>query len=143
MKKTLVILLIVAAFAACKQKKDVNNTSDSAREAVAPTTSNTNTVVNTPVYSDPDSVGEQTKPDPNGEMISGKVSHQYIKGGCTSVLLVVNGTETNVLIPKDKLPADLDVDGQAVLFSYKSLRMPNLQGCTTGRMIEVIKISKK
>lgn len=147
MKRIFAILIVAAvSFAACKGKKEVNNTTDSANKAVVSNTvtpTDTAKKVITPAYSDPDTVGAQKTPDdPNAAMTLGKVSHRYIKGGCTSVLLVANGTSEEVLIPKDKLPAELDKDGQAVRFEYRSLRMPNPGGCTTGKMIEVLKIVK-
>lgn len=147
MKKILFALTVVAvSLASCKGKKEVNNTSDSSdKSATTATVTPTDTAkkVITPAYSDPDTVGAQTTtPDPNAKMTLGKVSHKYIKGGCTSVLLVANGNSEEVLIPKDKLPTDLDHDGQAVRFDYRALRMPNPSGCTTGRVIEVLKIVK-
>lgn len=146
MKKILFALTVVAvSLASCKGKKDVNNTSDSSdKSATTATVTPTDTAkkVITPAYSDPDTVGAQTTPDPNAKMTLGKVSHKYIKGGCTSVLLVANGNSEEVLIPKDKLAKEFDVDGMAVRFDYRALRMPNPSGCTTGRVIEVLKMVK-
>lgn len=146
MKKILFALTVVAvSMASCKGKKDVNNTSDSSdKSATTATVTPTDTAkkVITPAYSDPDTVGAQTTPDPNAKMTLGKVSHKYIKGGCTSVLLVANGNSEEVLIPKDKLAKEFDVDGMAVRFDYRALRMPNPSGCTTGRVIEVLKMVK-
>lgn len=146
MKKILFALTVVAvSLAACKGKKEVNNTSDSSdKSATTATVTPTDKAkkVITPAYSDPDTVGAQPAPDPNAKMTLGKVSHKYIKGGCTSVLLVANGNSEEVLIPKDKLPKEFDVDGMAVRFDYRALRMPNPSGCTTGKVIEVLKIVK-
>lgn len=146
MKKILFALTVVAfTLASCKGKKDVNNTSDSSdKTATTATVTPTDTAkkVITPAYSDPDTVGAQTTPDPNAKMTLGKVSHKYIKGGCTSVLLVANGNSEEVLIPKDKLAKEFDVDGMSVRFDYRALRMPNPSGCTTGRVIEVLKMVK-
>jgi hypothetical protein len=47
------------------------------------------------------------------------------------------------LIPKDKLPSEMDVDGLEVKFNYRTLRMAQPEGCTTGQPAEITDLSKK
>ena len=62
----------------------------------------------------------------------GKVSHQYSATGCPTVVIVKKGEDVITLIPKDKLPAAIDVDGLEISFDYLPLRMPNPMGCSAG-----------
>lgn len=76
--------------------------------------------------------------------IIGKVSHQYRQSGCSTVVVVTNEAYKIILIPKDKLPVDLDVDGQEISFYYRTLKMPQPAGCVKGmpavfREIEKVK----
>lgn len=73
---------------------------------------------------------------------SGKVSHMYKKGGCPTVILLSASPE-QILIPKDKLPKDLDKDGLIVFFNYRKLRSPNPKGCVKGNVAEITNITKK
>jgi len=73
----------------------------------------------------------------------GKVSHQYRESGCATVIIVQNGEEPLTLIPKEPLPAVLDVDGMKITFDYRLLRMPNPKGCATGIPAEITNVSKK
>jgi hypothetical protein len=62
----------------------------------------------------------------------GTVSHQYRATGCATVIIVKKGDEVMTLIPKDKLPDNLDVDGMVISFDYVPLRMHNPEGCNAG-----------
>lgn len=75
----------------------------------------------------------------------GKVSHQYSATGCTTVVIVkLEGQENPLtLIPKDKLASSFDVDGQEILFNYRTLKMPQPAGCNVGIPAELTEISKK
>lgn len=75
----------------------------------------------------------------------GKVSHQYSATGCATVIIVkIEGQENPLtLIPKDKLPSSLDVDGLEISFNYRPLKMPQPAGCNVGIPAELTDISKK
>ncbi len=73
----------------------------------------------------------------------GKVSHQYRSSGCATVIVLNEQDKPASLIPKDKLPAEFDVDGMEIVFNYRVLKMPQPQGCTTGVPAEIKDISKK
>lgn len=74
---------------------------------------------------------------------TGKVSHQYRESGCATVIIVQKGEKSLTLIPKDALPAAIDVDGLQITFDYRLLRMPNPKGCTAGIPAELTNVSKK
>lgn len=74
---------------------------------------------------------------------TGKVSHMYKDKGCSTVIFVSGADAELVLIPKDALPADLDVDGMEIKFNYRTLKMPQPQGCEKGIPAELTDISKK
>jgi hypothetical protein len=74
----------------------------------------------------------------------GKVSHKYRAAGCKTVIEVRReGEELQTLIPKDVLPASLDVDGKEIYFNYRVLRMPQPAGCTVGQPAEINDAVKK
>ena len=75
----------------------------------------------------------------------GKVSHQYRKTGCATVIIVNNENKDKplTLIPKDTLSPVFDIDGLEVLFNYRALKMPNPKGCSIGIPAEIKDISKK
>lgn len=114
MKKYIYVLLISAlAVIACKSKKSAGSSASSTASVAA--TGNT----------------------------TGKVSHKYRSTGCATVIVFMqDGTETT-LIPKDKLAKEFDVDGLEILFNYRTLKMMNPEGCTTGMPAEITGISKK
>jgi hypothetical protein len=94
---------------------------------------------NTISYSDP-------YESPSAPKVIGKVSHQYQITGCSTVIIVDSSARTSnaphVLIPKDKLPNNLDIEGLEISFNYRILRMPNPLGCNTGTPAEVTHITK-
>lgn len=73
----------------------------------------------------------------------GKISHKYRSGGCSSVIVFTgeDGNET-VIIPMEKLNADIDLDGQTIKFDYHPLKMPQPAGCTTGIPASVTNITR-
>ncbi|MES2592547.1 MAG: hypothetical protein V4608_11725 [Bacteroidota bacterium] len=73
----------------------------------------------------------------------GKVSHKYRATGCATVIIVNDGQEVLTLIPRGKLPADIDVDGQEVVFDYTTLKMPQPAGCSVGIPAEIKDVAKK
>jgi uncharacterized protein YceK len=73
----------------------------------------------------------------------GTVSHQFKETGCPSVIIVHNTDGELILIPKDNLPVEFDVDGQVIYFTYRLLKMPNPQGCNKGMPAELVDITKK
>ncbi len=83
---------------------------------------------------------EQTSPS-----TTGKVSHQYKATGCATVIIVKNGDEIITLIPSEKLPEQMDVDGLEISFDYRPLRMHNPEGCNAGFPAQLtnLKIAKK
>jgi len=75
---------------------------------------------------------------------AGKVSHKYRAGGCETVIIILAHDEVAeiVLIPKDKLNKDIDVDGQNITFDYHPLKMPQPAGCAVGMPAEISNITK-
>ncbi|HLC82461.1 MAG TPA: hypothetical protein VJI69_01445 [Bacteroidia bacterium] len=75
---------------------------------------------------------------------AGKVSHKYRAGGCETVIIINAHDDVAeiVLIPKDKLNKDIDVDGQNITFDYHPLKMPQPAGCTVGIPAEITNITK-
>ncbi|MGQ0829298.1 MAG: hypothetical protein ACT4ON_13000 [Bacteroidota bacterium] len=69
----------------------------------------------------------------------GKISHQYRATGCSTVVIVDASVldAPLVLIPKDKLPSGLDINGLEISFNYRTLKMPNPPGCNTGIPAEI------
>ncbi len=63
---------------------------------------------------------------------TGKVSHQYRATGCATVIVITTPDNTITLIPKDKLPDNIDVDGLEISFDYRLLKMHNPVGCNVG-----------
>ena len=74
---------------------------------------------------------------------TGKVSHEYRATGCNTVINFEQEGVRMTIIPKDPLPSELDIDGTQITFNYRTLRMPNPEGCTVGIPAEVSDISKK
>ncbi len=106
MKLSILILSIaVSVSVACKTKKA---TSESSSTEMKQTT-------------------EQSSPK-----TIGKVSHQYRATGCATVVIIKTADNTITLIPKDKLPDNLDVDGIEISFDYHLLKMHNPVGCNAG-----------
>ncbi len=91
------------------------------------------------------SVFSQEAPKDATPKTIGKVSHQYKKGGCASVIVIQNlpPEEPIVLIPKTPLPKKLDKEGMEIRFNYRKLRMPNPKGCEKGIPAELSDIQKK
>ena len=85
------------------------------------------------------------KETPAPEKTTGKISHQFRSTGCATVIVVVKKGEadTLILIPKDVLPTELDVNGLQVSFNYHPLRMPQPPGCSKGIPAEIINLEKK
>lgn len=120
MKKYIVIILVgVALVSACKSKKAATATTAATSTATAVSAST--------------ALG----------LTVGKVSHQYRAGGCATVIVFSKEGSEMTLIPKDKLPTTLDVDGLEINFNYHLLKMPNPAGCTVGMPAEITDISKK
>jgi hypothetical protein len=131
MKKYIFFLLIgTTAFAACKSKK--NTASSSANTSTTTTTSSSSTSGGTASIS----------AVPAGTT-TGKVSHQYRSTGCATVIVFIKDGTEMTLIPKDKLPAEYDVDGLQINFNYHPLKMANPAGCATGMPAEITDLSKK
>ncbi|MBA3704623.1 MAG: hypothetical protein H0W84_01580 [Bacteroidetes bacterium] len=74
----------------------------------------------------------------------GKVSHQYSSTGCPTVIITNSFVldAPHILIPKDNLPKEMDVDGLEISFDYKVLRMPNPEGCVNGIPASIFNILK-
>ena len=73
----------------------------------------------------------------------GKVSHEYRATGCATVVVIPGGTKPLILIPKNKLPDDMDVDGLEISFNYRTLKTPQPAGCTKGIPAELRDVTKK
>ena len=75
---------------------------------------------------------------------TGIVSHKFMNKGCSTVILVAKeGSDTLVLIPRDKLAKDFDADGLDVMFNYRLLRIPSQAGCDKGMPAEITDLRKK
>ena len=73
----------------------------------------------------------------------GKVSHQYRATGCATVIVIDGTANPSTLIPKDKLPDNIDIDGLEISFTYHTLRMPQPAGCSDGIPALIKDITKK
>jgi hypothetical protein len=74
----------------------------------------------------------------------GLVSHKFMNKGCPTVILVAEPAgDTLVLIPRDALMQDYDVDGLHISFNYRLLKMRSRPGCDKGIPAEITSISKK
>jgi hypothetical protein len=119
----LIVMLCVSAIA-CKSKK----------EAAATTTA-------TPA---PESGAVMIQAVESSEpATTGKVSHRYKTNGCSVIIIVVQDADTTVLIPKDKLAKEFDVDGKEISFNYTPLKMPQPAGCGSGMPVTLSNIKKK
>lgn len=123
MKKYIFFLLISSlTVTACKSKKETTASSSASTSSTqTPETMTTRTEGNT----------------------SGKVSHQYRTTGCATVIVFTNEGTEMTLIPKDKLPAEFDIDKLEIKFNYHTLKMANPAGCNVGIPAEITDISKK
>ncbi|MBA3970899.1 MAG: hypothetical protein H0X46_01920 [Bacteroidetes bacterium] len=139
--RSIVILLAVfmSVGTSCKTKK----------AAKSSTTTTTTTTTTTAVQSStPGNSAEAntstTASGTNQGAHAGKVSHKYRAGGCETVIIILpsEGTEEIILIPKDKLNKDIDMDGQTITFDYHPLKMPQPAGCTAGVPAEITNITK-
>jgi hypothetical protein len=73
----------------------------------------------------------------------GKVSHQFRVTGCATVIVVAGTSPPLILIPKNKLPDNMDVNGLEISFNYRKLKMPLPVGCSKGIPAELTDIKKK
>src|ERR1044072_5977840 len=75
---------------------------------------------------------------------SGVVSHMFMNKGCPTVILVTEAAgDTLVLIPRDVLMKEYDVDGLQISFNYRLLKMRSTPGCDKGIPAEITSINKK
>ncbi|MGB3946691.1 MAG: hypothetical protein WBM13_01795 [Bacteroidia bacterium] len=117
MKKIIFFSLLFAVFlCSCKskQKAAISETKANEQNQLQPVAASTT---------------EQNKVEPK---VIGKVSHEYQQTGCATVVVITKNNEKTILIPKDKLPVDLDIDGQEISFYYRTLKMPQPAGCIKG-----------
>lgn len=77
--------------------------------------------------------------------LTGQVSHKYRANGCAAIVIVNLSTSTgpSILIPKDSLPKEFDVDGMEISFNYHPLKIPNPFGCREGIPVSLTNIRKK
>lgn len=81
----------------------------------------------------------------NNKKTVGKVSYYYKSTGCSTVIFVFTNNEkkdTLILIPKDPLPTEFDIDKLDVAFNYRRLRMPQPKGCIAGFPVEISDLEK-
>ena len=135
MKSILFILTVVisaASVASCKSKKAATSSSSSTSSTTANTTNTATMGTSTTASSVTQGVN------------AGKVSHKYRASGCATVIIIMSHDDIAeiVLIPKDKLNADIDIDGQNITFDYHPLKMPQPAGCTVGIPAEITNITK-
>jgi len=125
------LAICISIFSSCKPKQK-----DIASSAKSEQTTKTEPAINPVpgVVNEPSAVTGKT---------IGKVSHEYRATGCSTVIVVVGATKPLILIPKNKLSADIDVDGLEITFNYRTLKMPQPAGCTKGIPAELSDIAKK
>lgn len=70
----------------------------------------------------------------------GTVSHKH--GKCGTVVLVKAVGVEMVLVPYPALDKAYDVDGLAIEFVYRKLRMPKRDNCDDGVMAQLDQVSK-
>ncbi len=88
-------------------------------------------------------MSDSTSTEPVGKTL-GKVSFKYKADGCTSVIVVGEGTEAEMtLIPKDAIDKKMDKDGQEIYFNYRPLKMATPAGCGAGMPAEITDVSVK
>lgn len=71
----------------------------------------------------------------------GTVSHKH--GKCGTVVLIKSVGVEAVLVPYPALDKTYDIDGLAIEFTYRKLRMPKREGCDDGIMAQLDEVSKK
>ena len=126
-KKTIICCFVLAvSVCACKPKQKATVSTANVKEQKQP-------------VSEPAATSEQK------QVVAktiGKVSHQYRETGCPTVVIIMTVENPIILIPKDKLPAELDVDSQEISFYYKPLKMPQPKGCIKGMPAELKDVEK-
>jgi hypothetical protein len=141
MKKYFLILGAVLIVVSCKSKKEGASAQNNSAPAGPTTTTVTTTeTVTTTTTTESKPTAEMNVPVGN---TIGKVSHKFRATGCATVIIVDQDGNELVLIPKDKLVNDLDVDGLQINFNYRTLKMPQPAGCSKGIPAEITDISKK
>jgi hypothetical protein len=140
MKKYFLILGVVLIVVSCKSKKDANGAQNNSVPAGPTTTTVTTTETITATTTESKPATEMSVPVGN---TIGKVSHKFRATGCATVIVIDQDGNELVLIPKDKLAKDLDVDGLQISFNYRTLKMPQPAGCSKGIPAEITEISKK
>ena len=106
-------------FSSCKSKKETTQTSNDVKQT-------------TTVTSNEQMAAPKTK---------GKVSHLYRNGGCATVVIANVDGNTLTLIPSIKFVDKFDVDGLAIAFDYRTLKMHNPEGCNVGIPAEIINVT--
>ncbi|HET7817782.1 MAG TPA: hypothetical protein VFL70_00595 [Bacteroidia bacterium] len=76
---------------------------------------------------------------------TGRVSHQFRATGCATIIIVKTKDTANpiILIPRDPLPHELDVNGLEISFNYHTLRIPQPPGCDKGIPANISDLKKK
>jgi len=76
---------------------------------------------------------------------AGRVSHQFRTTGCATIIIVKTKDTANpiILIPRDPLPHELDVNGLEISFNYHTLRIPQPPGCDKGIPANISDLKKK
>ncbi|MEI8232009.1 MAG: hypothetical protein WCG32_05555 [Actinomycetes bacterium] len=116
--KKIIVLLAMTSIIACKTKKQAAET------ALPP----------------PASTEQTSSSETSMGKTKGKVSHQYRATGCATVVIFKKDDVEITVIPKDKLPEKLDVDGLEIWFDYLPLRMHNPEGCNAGFPAELTNV---
>ena len=119
MKSILILSKLLLGFSSCKSKKETTQTSNDVKQT-------------TTVTSNEQMAAPKTK---------GKVSHQYRSGGCATVIIANVDGNTLTLIPSIKFVDKFDVDGLAIAFDYRPLKMHNPEGCNVGIPAEIINVT--
>jgi hypothetical protein len=73
---------------------------------------------------------------------TGTISHGDKDSPCT-IITITQSEGDLVLIPVKGLPADLDKEGNVILFDYNTLKMPQPEGCGVGIPAEIRNASIK
>jgi hypothetical protein len=129
------ITIVLLLTSTCGQKKKEEASSVAIADPVKQ-----DTTKNAP----PETTVVPAKQSARPEKTSGLVSHKFMNKGCPTVILVAEPAgDTLVLIPRDALMQDYDVDGLQILFNYRLLKMRSRPGCDKGIPAEITSISKK
>jgi hypothetical protein len=138
----LTLTLSIGTLASCKSKKAATSTSTATSSNTSEGSGSVAMGTSTTTASTTTTTAGSMEQGNNQGAFVGRVSHKYREGGCATVIIIPGEGSEITLIPKDKLRADIDMDGQLIKFDYRALKMPQPAGCTVGIPAEITNINK-